>query len=339
MTLPNSPAAQHVGTAVSRIAIPLWIGAGLAFKLHEFSPSTLPQWIRDLSREMAGLTEVLSTSDVLTYGLVTLLLIEAIAFFTMIFSARFARAVAIFMMAAFCVVLITEWALHGISDCGCFGGNSPPLPVMLGIDATLLVLAIIFRPSERVHNALPAIMTALLIAGVGVAILTRPDYVPDERDDDDEDEQTQADDPDGPRDWPADRQPAPRGWYLTEMDQWVGERWDELEFTQFLRRWPENWHEGTHIVFFYRLDCHVCHELGDLYFTDEPPHPTTMYSVPNPDGFPAGEPVTCEGCAELELPVRTEWMITTPAIVRLEDGEVVCAVEGADPVEPDCIDW
>lgn len=338
MALPDSTATRHVGTVVNRIAIPLWIGAGLTFKLREFTPSTLPQWISELAGNIAGTTEAVSTNDVLLYGLITLLVVEALAFVTMVFSARFARAMAIFMMSAFCVVLLVEWAMYGISDCGCFGGKSPPLPVMLGIDASLLVLAIIFRPAERVHAALPALMTAALIAGVGIALLTKPERMYDDTDLDDDEPDDEQVDPDTPRDRPAERQPAPRGWYAPEMNQWVGKRWDELEFAQFLRRWPENWHEGTHLVFFYRRDCHVCHELGELHFASDPPHTTTLYAVPEPDGFPEGDPVECADCPEMELPIGTEWLITTPALVRLEDGVVTCAEAGVDPLDPGCLD-
>ena len=49
--------------------------------------------------------------------------------------------------------------------------------------------------------------------------------------------------------------------------------------------------------------------------------------------------MSCVGCEDRELPVGTEWIMTTPIVVALDYGNVLCAKEGEDPETPECLIW
>jgi hypothetical protein len=41
----------------------------------------------------------------------------------------------------------------------------------------------------------------------------------------------------------------------------------------------------------------------------------------------------------LQLPTGCDWVITTPILGALENGVVICAMEGDEPLEPECLTW
>ena len=47
----------------------------------------------------------------------------------------------------------------------------------------------------------------------------------------------------------------------------------------------------------------------------------------------------CLDCAELELPVGTDWLMTPPVVIAIEDGVVKCAKEADDSEAPECLLW
>ena len=68
--------------------------------------------------------------------------------------------------------------------------------------------------------------------------------------------------------------------------------------------------------------------------------PATIVAIPETKkGFATTGllPMECPGCEELELPVGTDWIITTPIVVALDGEQVICAKEGEDPEAPECL--
>lgn len=336
MTDTKPTTTQMLGTLICRVIVPAWVGLGMVFKAREFAPGTLPQWIIDMFRGLSEMFETVSLNDFLLWFLIGLLSVEAIAFLLMVASAKLARATAIFMMLSFCIVLVVQMVTHGFGACGCFGGTSPDVSVMFGIDFTLLLGAILFKPTPRTSAALPLAMVGLLALALVAALATKSVPEPDEGDDVSAggNGQTQALD--------GGRRPLvqPPQWYWPEIEKWVGKRWDELDIATHMRRWPENWDQGTHIVMFYRMDCDHCHELLTWYFVGDLPQPTTLIAVPEGGRFPANPLENpCTQCDEIRLSTQVEWYFQTPTVVRLEDGVVACANIEENPEMPECVPW
>ena len=124
------------GLVLCRVIVPLWILTGAMFKLQASDPRLLPKGILILADKLGF--------D-LDWTLATLIALEFFAAGVIVFIRPLARAMAIFMLAIFCAVLIREIAA-GNADCGCLGGNSPSPWVMLGIDGAILVGTVLLRP-------------------------------------------------------------------------------------------------------------------------------------------------------------------------------------------------
>ena len=72
------------------------------------------------------------------------------------------------------------------------------------------------------------------------------------------------------------------------------------------------------------------------------PAPTTLIAIPErTDGFNTeGELENpCIDCAEMELPVGVDWLMTPPIVVAVDEGRVVCAQEAEDTFDPQCLPW
>ena len=70
--------------------------------------------------------------------------------------------------------------------------------------------------------------------------------------------------------------------------------------------------------------------------------PTTLIAIPeSKSGFETegllDQP--CLDCTELELPVGTDWLMTPPVLVAIEDVVVQCAKEAEDSEAPECLLW
>lgn len=129
------------------------------------------------------------------------------------------------------------------------------------------------------------------------------------------------------------------GYYLPEYSSWIGQSFRGLEIANWLIGLPEDLDQGQQYVLFYRVDCEHCHELMDIYFSDELPLPTTAVAIPERTGFPevGAMPFVCGACRLAELPSGVDWFMQTPVLVRLFDGIVECAAEmTAD--DPTCLD-
>jgi len=367
-SFPTSPTGRLIGTVLARGIVPAWVLAGATMKLMERSPKLLPEQIwRNAAAEGINLYALLAV----------LIVLEFFAVGVMLFLGRLSRLMAGFMLVVFCGVLINELA-HGASSCGCLGGFSPPPYLMLAIDGALL-LGIVLFPTMRGSGggskpllpggALAATAAWTLGLGTVATILVMNEnrttvvYGEDEpapgagdgttnggseAPGDDEvagapGDTASAEPPTGGAQPAVSRRPEPLpGFFAPMVDEWVGQRWDELRLARFMPRskWPEGWETGRHYVILYSRTCDHCQELFHLWFYQAPPSPTTTYAIPESKSGFATEglfEIECVGCRELELPVGCDWLMTPPVVLRLEDGVVECAREGEDVVDPACI--
>ncbi len=122
----SGPLGPKIGLILTRAVVPGWVVTGAVFKLVENSPRTLPR------------ETILNVADQfhvnLYYLLATLIGLEFLAVAVMVCLSRLARPMAIFMLSAFCLILIGELTFGNFSSCGCLGTYSPPPWVMLIID-------------------------------------------------------------------------------------------------------------------------------------------------------------------------------------------------------------
>jgi hypothetical protein len=156
MSMPSESLPRRLGTLLTRVVVPLWVLAGALFKLHELNPGNLPIVIRDPAKQMGIDLMIL---------LRTLIGLELFAVLVMVLVRRLSRAMAIFMLCGFCLILIGE-TIKKASSCGCFG--SLPLKPwhMLVIDGSLLLLVIISWQWERVGR--------IAVDGEGAEPIARP---------------------------------------------------------------------------------------------------------------------------------------------------------------------
>lgn len=390
-------ASQWIGTVLTRLVVPLWVLTGAVFKLVERTPSNLPSQIvtavKDANRDL-GMS--------LDLGMVlrSLIGLEFVAIAVMLFLPRFARAMAIVILACFCAILINE-IRAGAASCGCFGAVKINPWMMLTIDSLLLVAVILFRPSPAAKESTtggsgspwrrswPIAAVVTIVAGLGVAfgvpekpmIAQAPETMVDvtptggvpapldaKRGDQDDGAKPQAagtapkpgatgdsaplaPDAAQPTPKPPDagaaqkdptRNPNPLplpSWFSPTVDKWIGQPWRETELFKFMPQWPKGLDQGRHYVIFYSKTCDHCHLLLENYFAGQPQISTVL--IENPAKSPSGEPplpMPTEGAQFLSLPKGPDWMITTPLMMAIEDGKVVCAKEGADPDKPECLE-
>ncbi|MCA9296661.1 MAG: hypothetical protein KC983_09085, partial [Phycisphaerales bacterium] len=157
MTAATVRPASMPGYVLCRIVIPLWILTGVVFKLVSLTPKTLPKNIVDIALE----------SDIdLFFLLFVLVALEIVAIGTMLFIARLAKPMAIWMMSCFCAILIWEMST-GADSCGCLGSVSPPPWLMLTIDGLLLLGVLITGRPFRSPAGSP--VPGLIAAAIAIA--------------------------------------------------------------------------------------------------------------------------------------------------------------------------
>ena len=300
MPAPRRPLPAAVGVLLSRLLVPLWVLTGASFKAYFATPANLPPTLFRPANE-AGVDLL-----VLLWVIVAL---ELLAVGVMFFLPRLARAMAIFMLVCFCIVLIGEMATGNFTSCGCLGDLKFPPWAMLLVDGGMLLGILL---SRRPDPAPPATSVARwATAGVwtaaGVAISAAM-ILPAGR-------APEPVTPPGGTTVDGGRTPRPLDpYYVANCDDWVGKRWDEIDLAQYMLQWPEDVDQGQQYVIFYGRTCEQCEALFEMYFTS-PPVPTTVVAVPEEKtGFAdvEGHASLCQGCAELELPVGSDWVVTTP---------------------------
>ncbi len=307
-----SAALAAAGVIVTRVVFPLWLLTGAILKLVDMSPANLPaalvRWLGALGLDLAFVLRYSIAVELVVVGVVWLL-------------PRLARPVALAMLLAFVPVLIGDLTL-GAASCGCFGAVQVPPWVTLAMDLGLLVGVWWLggkAPSLECRGPLP--LGRALAAGAWSLLAVALSFGLA-----------------GPA--PASAGLATKlpatGYFLPDYQAWEGARWGELEIARYVVGSPTDLASGRQYVFFYRKDCHHCHDLLEAYFADELPAPTLAVAVPERGGFPTEgvQPMPCTACRRAELPAGCDWFFKTPVLVRLEDGVVACAAEvaAADPL-------
>jgi hypothetical protein len=342
--LPRTPLTENVGLVLCRAIIPLWIFLGVFFKLKAGDPRLLPGVIWQTARDWG--------IDLGTL-LYTLIGLEIFAIGVMLFIARLAKPMAIFMLASFCLILIGEM-IRGADSCGCFGGAITVKPWQMFIADFALLIAVVMFPIRRAAPAAAgdeptpapslagtaALGILLLVIGIGASFtlgsVLHPDRVQEVEDEPDDPEMTVEEREQRDR----ARNPSPRAlpgfWYVESTDAWIGRPWREVEIFQFMPRWPSDLDEGTRYVVFYSRTCEHCWDMFEEDFTQELAAPVVAIEVPysrdavtSPDAWPMPPEDQLVAIQQhMHLPLRTEWIIQSPMALRIEDGIVTCATEG-----------
>ncbi|MDA0802661.1 MAG: hypothetical protein O2819_02760 [Planctomycetota bacterium] len=360
-----------LGSLLCRIVVPAWVATGAIFKLVERNPLLLPQPIFDLVRMGDG-TMGMKGLDWLDFALRGFIAVEFVLIAIMVFMPALARRTALLILGAFIVTLlaliIPLWAKEGVEkvlkgSCGCFGESGPNPIIMLGADTALFIAIVMFKPrhaapSASVPASALAARGATLAAITGVALSVVAFAVPPKGDialpappvDEGTAPLTPIDpgagtdgstEPVGPAPippvvpvqgaWP--KPPASlAAFYLPEFAEWVGTRLDSHpEAALVSPAPPADFGKGVWNVVFYREDCDHCHELLGTYFTPTVRHPTLCIAIPDTDPAVAME-MPCEECQLRTMIKGPQYVLSTPVLLRLEDG-VVTRVCG-DPEDP-----
>ena len=133
---------------------------------------------------------------------------------------------------------------------------------------------------------------------------------------------------------PTEPRRLPRHWFETDVTQWVGKRWNELDLVNYLRETPDVPEQGEVFLIYYSRTCDHCEQMfrrdfarsADLagkVIAIEIPESTSVMTAANAWAMPA-----VQIRQSLQLPMETNWIITAPLTVRIVDGEVRCAEEG-----------
>jgi hypothetical protein len=326
----KGPLAEKFGFLIIRVLVPLWILTGATFKLIAQTPSTLPQHtIFDPARAQ-GIDLVLLLN--------VLIGLEFLAISVIVFMPRLARLMAGFMLGSFVLILINELRM-GAENCGCFGGKISIDPkIMITLDGILLLGVILFPLAKSpapdtekkfLRGIAPAAIASVLgfALSLGVMAMSQgsnvsPPAPPVANNNVTPSNTTNVD----PCSVPPEQIAFPRHWYVSgEIGSWVGQCWNQLELFQLIRTWPEDIAQGEKIVVLYRRDCDHCQEMFEHNFTGEIKSPIFAYHIPVE--IPNWELPPDHSAQLYDLSDELEWIITTPLVVKLVDGKVVCAAE------------
>lgn len=126
--------------------------------------------------------------------------------------------------------------------------------------------------------------------------------------------------------------PAPpvEPFYFDKFENWVGKPFVGQPLArQIVRPVPEGIDEGRWHVVLYRADCEHCHELLENHFSGELETPVLAIEIPDTDPAAALE-MPCANCTLASFPKGPSYVITTPVLLTMVDGIVVCACEDVD---------
>ena len=140
----------------------------------------------------------------------------------------------------------------------------------------------------------------------------------------------------------SDQQRASTQMISFELEAWEGRSLAETGLYAYLPELAALVREGTVYVIFFSPRCGQCHELFEAYFAGTLDEPVIAVEIPPPPGVPLAESdqpidINCPECQRLRLPDTVMWGVTPPAVVRIQDGMVECAVEANAFAGRDCI--
>ena len=361
---------------VCRLAIPLWLLAGAIYKLIERNPKLLPPPVFTLVQSMDGWLWLTGTAW-LDSATRLIILGELALVAIMLCMPRLARTVAIAVLGLFCIILLSvilpEFQKGGFAQawkgsCGCFGASGPNPLIMLGIDSTLLVLALLSKrtpstPELPIQFGWPSSAALAVIASVIVSVvsdraaielppevpqtdpspeLVSPDPAPvaptpvsPSTPTKTETDQTTTKIAPAPVPavaavpWPGfPKKAAP--YYVPEFAKWVGNRLDSQDLARLMTPAPPaSINSGTWLVMFYREDCEHCHELLQNYFSGPLKTQTLTIAIPDTDPAAALE-MPCSECQLRSLFKGPDYVLTTPVLMKVVDGIVTDVVTDSD---------
>jgi len=332
---------------ICRLVVPLWLLAGASYKLWERNPKLLPPpvlntvlaldpfiWLDGAAWMDSALRLIVSTEFILVG--------------VMLAMPRLARPVCIAVLALFCTILLSvivpEFQKGGFAQawkgsCGCFGASGPNPVIMLGIDAVLLALALLARPRPSTV-ALPRLFglgSAGILTLLAVSVVS---FVPDRTAIVIEDappsegskaaealpSTAQVDPPmtaatTSAKAWPA-RPTTAQPYYIPDFVKWKGARLDSQEIALLISPPPpDDINKGSWIVMLYREDCDHCHEILLNHFSGNLPIPVLAIAIPDTDPAAALE-MPCGQCQLRKLVKGPDYVLTTPVLLRLQDGVI-----------------
>ncbi len=355
---PSSPSWPGLlGCVLTRVVVPGWVLTGATFKLVERNPLLLPKPVFDLVRAGDGMLGLNGVAW-LDFSLRCFVAVEFLLVAIMVFMPGLARRTALLILGVFIVTLLALivplWSKEGFDkvlsgSCGCFGESGPNPLLMLGADTVLLVLVILFPPRRVTEGATPPASirsargaSSAALVGIGLAVLAF--VVPSKG--------PIAVDPTIPHGPLVDENPIPlpitpvppsntawpampsilQAYYMPEFAEWVGKRLDlQPEAALITPAPPAGMQQGVWNIVFYREDCDHCHELLGTFFSPSVRHPTLCIAIPDTDPAAAME-MPCEECQLRTLMKGPQYVLSTPVLLRVEDGVVtrLCS----DPEDP-----
>jgi hypothetical protein len=220
---------------------------------------------------------------------------------------RGARWAALVAFHVFFIVSLSK-ALAGEADCGCFGRPvSPRWTAALDLAAILALWR--WRPAETEGwllrgpwlRAAVLLILALLVGIPGGIVLavSGPAVL------------------DGETDVNAPR-------VLLKPERWAGRRCPLLPYTDL----GEELSHGRWLVVLYHHDCLRCREVVPVYeemartAAADPAAPRIAFLAVPPYGTPVWQFAPRSSCRHGRLNEGKEWFVTTPAVIRLQDGVV-----------------
>ncbi|MHC4868442.1 MAG: MauE/DoxX family redox-associated membrane protein [Planctomycetota bacterium] len=350
--------SKVAGTVMCRVIVPAWVFAGASFKLFERDPQLLPPPVLDVVRQIGSAIGA-DLPTFLMFSMRAMIAVEFAAVAVMVLFPRLSRLVAASILGLFLIVLsavlfqgFQKGGWSGMmSDCGCFGSSGPPAPFMLLIDAVLFVGVLAFRVPmsahwPRIERKMIGITAAVAVAGAVVAFaVPNRTFVLAEG----EDGGTEASTAGGTvsdgggtsstTPWSAPR-PAPEPYYFTNFADWVGKPLFSQPLAQQISRpVPDGFDSGRWHLVLYRADCEHCHALLEEHFSGVLETPVLAVEVPDTDpsadlGMPCGE------CDLAQFTKGPQYVLTTPVLLTVVDGQVVCACDNVDDLAmvAECLD-
>lgn len=114
-----------------------------------------------------------------------------------------------------------------------------------------------------------------------------------------------------------------------DVTNWVGRTLPATGLPRFVPMVTPATLEGTKWIVFYQPSCGRCHEVFEVFFEGDQQGSVVAIEVPHaPDAtvLESDQPseIECVNCVRLALPAGKHYMVTTPSIVKVEDGVVTC---------------
>ncbi|MCE2881683.1 MAG: hypothetical protein LW636_04910 [Planctomycetaceae bacterium] len=345
------PGHRKVGWLLVRVGTVLWIGSGAVAKGVEFNPQLLPPPVLKSLIWFAQNTGF-DTSTFIEWSLRAIVGAEVFIALAILFSARWARTIAMLTLGFFAIILVVSMVQTAMKDgivealtgsCGCFGEKSPlPASGMLAIDLALFFNALLLAPRVAVGGAVPVLAPLALGVVVAFALPEKQVAAPSDSG------QAATTEPSTTR--PAPTPVAAAAWpatpakyekyYAPKWNDWVGKPLRDQKLALAIERpLPDDLEKGDWIVTFSRADCEDCQAMYRAHFKAKRPERVLKVTVPDSRGTPLGMP--CEGCVAAELfRVRAgqqgkspDYVFQTPVALRMKDGVVTAVCTDFDNAE------